>query len=643
MKNQFRIDSLVEVIVGYNKDYRDGNPKISDKAYDIYLKELKELDPDNELFQQAIIEEVPDGERKQLLPINMRSLDKYQIWEEYQKWVEKHNLYEKYAIISAKLDGISFLEEIGKNLWTRGDGVSGQISNNHYSFVDKNYKNFWDIRYTWGEAMILRKDWPKIKEIFPEYKNPRNAVAGLFLKEELNEKYAEALLYVTLIRYGCSITNQNKISLLKSTQINVLKDYQQIEIPHLKIQFKDITKNLLDNLFEEWKKIFDIDGLVIDVDDIDFCVKVGNETNDNPAYAKAIKLNWEDIAETEITGIRFQVSKDGRLKPVSDIKPVILAGAEVTGPTLYNTNWIYEQGIIIGSKIIIKRSGDVIPKIIEVLDPCKNALYIANEIKGILFKQFPFLNESNFSEYIGWDENHTDLIFKQRISDWDIAELTFFFETMKLEEFGEPSIRALYNAGYQTLEDILFITKKGLLIIEGFGEKTADYLLEEFRKWKEEGVDFYRFAAATNSFKGLGETLLSKIDKKYFNPELKKEDTLELLKLDGFSDIRVGEFIKGLSEFNYAAYILPIKFKKDIEKTDEYKNINVVFTGFRNDEFKKWLINRGAIVNDSVSSKTTHLLCKELNTGTSKEEKAIQLGIEIVLLNNYIPYKNFIG
>lgn len=640
-----KIKQLETDIVTYNKNYRDGFPNISDKEYDKLLVELKQLDPNNSLLQKSIIEKIENSPRKQKLPINMYSLDKFQTFEEYLKWVEKYDLQEKYAIISAKLDGISFLEEINKNLFTRGDGVEGQLSNDHYNFVDKNIidsNSPLTINYTWGEAMILRKDWPKVQEIFPEYKNARNGVAGIFNKEELDQRYAEALLYVTLIRYGCSF-DKNKKQFSKTSQFVFLNGYQNIKIPHLNIKFKDITEELLNEKFEEWKKEFDIDGLVIDVDDYLFCKEVGNESNDNPIYSKAIKLNWEDIAETEITGIRFQVSKDGKLKPVADIKPVILAGAEVDGPTLYNVNWIYDKGIYIGAKIKIKRSGDVIPKIIEIIDPCKNALYIANEIKNLLIKQFYFLTEENFNKYINWDENHVDLVFKQRTNDWNIAEMAYFFETMKLEEFGEPSVESLYKAGFGTLSSILNADKEALLEVEGFGETTVNYLLNEFKKWKKEGVDFYKFAAATNAFKGLGEKLLSKIDKKYFEKVIDIEDCKNLLKIDGFSDIRVVEFVKGLIKYCVLRDLLPIKFKEEIiQITDELKGDNIVFTGFRDEEFEKYLKNKGAIVSSSISSKTTLLICKELDSNTSKENKAIELGIARIKLEEDIHYKNFI-
>lgn len=636
MEKELKIKQLENSIKNYDESYRLGNSIISDEKYDLIIDELKKIDPNNELLKKGIIKN--NLIFKDKLPVKMNSLDKFQTYLEFYKWGGKYNLLEEEMILTPKLDGISLLtEEISNKAWTKGnDGEMGQRVDEFYKYIFKNLIENYSLlknSFSVGELIMLEEDWNIVKELIPEYKSARNAVAGLFNSFKNFPK--KILPYVTYIRYGYkSFYN----SWNKELQLIHLNQNQLVQIPFIKLKFKDLTEEKINELFNEWKKQFNIDGIVVEVNDIKLQKELDLESNENPKFQKALKLGWEEVVETEILDIYFQVSKDGRLKPVAKIKPVNLMGAEITNPTLYNVKWILDKGITIGSKIKIKRSGDVIPKIVEVLNPIKIDYSNISKLYDNLMRDLKIENKSELLFSIDWDENKTDLILKVKHPLWEIAKLTYFFETIKLEEFGEPSIKSLYYAGFQNLYNILTITKEEIIKIEGFGEISANYLIKEFKKLEEEGVAFYKFADALNCFKGLGEKLLSKIDISYFNTENIEEKKKDLLKIDGFSEIRMNNFVKGLNLFSFYLKSLPIKIKQKekIIITDKYKDLNIVFTGFRDEELEKQIKLGGGIISSGISKKVTHLVCKELNSGSGKELKALELGIKIIKFDDFI-------
>jgi DNA ligase (NAD+) len=643
MEKELRIKQLVNAIIFANENYRKGNPNISDITYDSLKEELKQLDPENELLKKGIIEEVINSERKETLPVQMFSLEFCKNWKEYTDWVIKNSLQEETAILTPKLDGMSLLcEEQNKHSWTRGNGIIGQNSDKWYAYINRNRvsSSLYQERYNWGEAIILPKDWSIVKQWAPYYQSPRNAVAGLFNADKNFPK--DILPFVTYIRYGFS--DQEGEQLPKEQQLIYLNSIQLVKIPFIKIKFKDLTKELVDEKFKLWRENFDMDGVVIEANMPEIREELGRESNNNPKYARALKLGWEEIKRTKILDIKIQVSKDGRLKPIGIIQPVILANAEVTNCSLYNIKNIYDKGIGIGSEVDIIRSGEVIPKIIKVIEPIQNVLYIAQQIQKILHKQFLFLNEINFSSYIGWDDTGTDLILKQRHPLWDIAEITFFFNTLEVEYFDEPSIIKLYEAGFTTIKSILEITKEQLLHIEGFGESTANYLLNLFEEFKIEGVELYYLAAASNKFGRMGVTLLSEISYEYWTDGNIPTKTY-LQSLPNFGEVRAQMFLDGLSKFKEFIKDLPIKILQPKPQeifSYKLKDKIFVFTGFRDENLEQQIIFNGGSIGSAISKNTTALICKEKETGTSKEMKAKKLNIEILLLQDFKDKYNFI-
>lgn len=634
MRDQIELEKL---IIEKNTQYREGKPTITDPEYDFLIQELKINYPTSYLLKKAILEEAPIS-RKEKLPIPMYSLEQVSTMEELRQWIRKNHLENELVVLTPKLDGNSictFEDILGLKAWTRGDGEFGQNCNEHFKIIKGTGSCTNDIldilKCYYGEAMISKDNFSKVKETHFKYKNTRNGIAGLLRRDEVSE----ALKFADYIRYGVENIKEEYFY-SKIEQLELCNKFNKVSIPHqlflgnncLEENFGDF----IEKTYKYWKEIFgfDIDGLVIDINSKDVRKQLGKEINKNPAYSRKIKFGWEEIKETEIIRIRWQVSKDGRLKPIAEIKPVDLAGGTVTNAQVYNAKWVYDKGLGGGVKIKIRRSGEIIPEIVEVINPIKNVLTIASRTINELIEQ----NIITSGEQITWDENQVNYILKKRTDEWLIQEMVFFFETMKLENFGEPSIRKLFNVGYRSIKHILELTNEQIMVIDGFGEITAKYLIEYFKKWKEEGVELFRYAAALNCFKGLGVKLLSQIPREYF---FKGDWTYRNLEgIEGFKETRINAFIDGYKIWKYYFENLPIKVKEEEKEIatalidEKFKGYKICFTQFRDKDLEQKIFAHCGEIVDGISKNTTHLVIKEKGKNTSKEAKALKLGINII-------------
>jgi hypothetical protein len=193
-------------------------------------------------------------------------------------------------------------------------------------------------------------------------KNPRNLVAGKFNDKTPNPEVLKDCEYV---RYGME-TDEFDFE-TKSEVLDYLNETQKTIVPYENIEIKDLTEEYLKELFIKWSSQYEIDGVILEVNDLKLQKELGRERNNNPVFARAFKGDFEEVKESKVVSITIQVSKRGYLKPVVNIEPIELDGVTVTNPTGYNFRFIKEMGIGIGSIVKVKRSGMVIPKIIKTV------------------------------------------------------------------------------------------------------------------------------------------------------------------------------------------------------------------------------------------------------------------------------------
>jgi NAD-dependent DNA ligase len=611
------VENLVKQLTQYNEAYRLGDPLVSDAEYDVLVEQLEELDPTNSFFDNVGIK-VADKERERKLPIAMASMNKIKSMEEVQDWCRLKGISTDIdVVLTPKYDGLSLcVDEAKDKATTRGDGKVGQASDEHYKFITNHltkevgeiHTNVFD--YTYGEVMMSRETF-KTKYSM-NFANPRNLVAGL-----INNKSAtEPLKDTEFIKYG-GIVNENAAHIfnLKSDILNELNRLQSIQVPFKIMKISDLTEELLVETFKEWSTNYEIDGIIVEVNNLSIQEKLGRErSTNNPVWARAFKSpQFEQSAITTVIGISWNISKQGYLKPILHIEPVRLDGVTVSNVTGNNARFVKDMGLGIGAKIRVVRSGMVIPLVKEVIEPVE---FVMPDIDNI-----------------GWNENEVELITLTETKEQKFKQLVSFFEILEVENAGEGVFAQLWDAGYQTVKEILELKPVNMEKLEGFGKRKAEIVYNAIQS-RVNNIELSKLQHATGIFKMLGSKKLALLEGFKTKPTL-----AEVMAIEGFAEKSAQSYLDGYDKFNEFVKGLPITIseKKAIEKSsNELEGRIFVFTGVRDKNAEITIESKGGKIGSGVSSKTTDLIMKTKGSGSSKENKAIELGINILTLDELL-------
>ncbi|MFI4819187.1 MAG: NAD-dependent DNA ligase LigA [Enterobacterales bacterium] len=298
-----------------------------------------------------------------------------------------------------KIDGlainISYINGKINYASTRGDGIIGEdvtknIKNikNIPNLIENNFSfpKFIEIR---GEVCIHKNDLLKInKLLFIEgkkcFSNTRNAASGILRKKKTVNKYINFLMFYS---YGIGFSKSKSLPKSHFEILNFLKKFK-IPINKKKLFKKkyNFLKFLKKTFIKKSNLKFDIDGIVIKIDSIKFQKKLGSISK-YPKWAVSYKF-LDKEKKTKITKIKFQIGRTGILTPIAIFKPIKISGVIIKKASLYNINEIYRLKIMVGDKVFVKRSCNVIPKIVRVIKSKKNN----NIINIIIPKNCPICN-----------------------------------------------------------------------------------------------------------------------------------------------------------------------------------------------------------------------------------------------------------
>lgn len=595
------INELKEKIVKANESYRIGKPIMSDQEYDHLVQELESLSPiDDELSKIGHV--ITDKSRKLRLPIEMASMNKIKSIDDINDWCRLKNIQTSdFVIITPKYDGLSLcVNETTSEACTRGDGTYGQKSNEHFSLIG-NHSLTTSFSFTYGEVMMSKKTF--LEKYSEDFANPRNLVAGL-----LNSKEAtDALKDCDYIKYGAVQSRQ--IFQTKKQILDELNLNQNIKVPYHICRISDISEELLINLFHEYSIDYEIDGLIIEINELNAQLILGRETSsNNPIWARAFKHpSFEQSAETEIIGISWNISKQGLLKPTLHISPVKLDGVTVSNVTGNNARFVKDMGIGVGAKVIVKRSGMVIPIIADVIETV----------------EFQMPDVDN----IDWNENGVELITLTETDDQKLKKNISFFEILESDNVSEGVITQLWDAGYKTISGILNLTTSDLEEIDRFGKRKSKIVYNSIQK-SVTNVSLSKLQHATGIFKGLGSIRLVKLE--HFKTKPSVDD---VMMIDGFAESSAKSYVDSYDTFFDFIKDLPVTITEKVEAVKvgtDLEGKSFVFTGVRFPEYEKFIIENGGVIGSGVSKNTTHLVMKSKGSGSSKEKKAIDLGVEIL-------------
>ena len=657
-----RLSEAIQEQKDANMAYRFGNAIMTDEDYDDLVVEINdlqeklgEINPGDDLSSydpNSVGMAIPDSDdRKEALPIPMASMNKVKSFEEILEWIKLKNIpADAKLVLTPKYDGVAFcVDEESDEAWTRGDGKEGQKSDEHYKATGDVFTEAPVKIYSFGELIMNRKSFEELfsidafqelidagedrddlKEIFGNnegFANGRNMIAGKVNDKNVNEIILQQANYM---RYGMQFKEEGK-KMEKSEQLLRLNKMNKAEVPFEIVTVEKLTDEFLCDLFYEWNKEFELDGIIIDVDDPDLIEDLGRDTKGNPHFARAYKNPmFADILESEIVAIHWKLSKQGYLKPRVEIKPVKLNGATVTFVTGNNARFIVNMGIAVGETVKIMRSGMVIPKIIEVdgvkvpeADD-KDAIQEAAKLRSHVDVDLPTHCYSCGEEYV-WNDNKVELMCANPdCPEQQLERVIAFFDVMDVNDMGEGNVTAFFNEGYDTVEKILKMTQDEMIAIDRFGKRKASKIYNAIHD-KMRDAKLEKVQHASGYFKGMGSKKLALLE------DMQDSTADELAKVDGIAKKLAEAYLEGYPKFKEFFDKLPITLAvKKVPTSDKFKDQVIVFTGFRNKSWEALVEDGGGRMGSSVSKKTTLLVVNQLGSGSSKESKAESLGVKIV-------------
>ena len=643
-----KIEKLLTSIQNYNAAYRAGDTKISDAEYDKLVDELRRVDPDNEWFKQIEPVNVTKS-RKVKLPIPMKSLNKVKDAQSLRAWAKSIGLLSfNSVVITPKFDGLSLLhdEKTGMAYSRGGAENEGQDCTAHYQTASNITNSQSALRFTFGEFVFSRESWTmnfagkKSPDTGDIYKSPRNTAAGFLNRDEPSDN----LKFIDFFRYGTDEESLNQFQTYEELYSYLCSQFNQPNL-YATVTVDELTTELCQTLYKEWSQQYYIDGLVVYANNLNIWSYVGRqETTGNPNYAIAYKdPSFTETFETIVKGITWKINKAGALKPVVNIEVVDTGDCSMENPTGYNAGWIYDHRIAKGAKILVTRSGGVIPKILETITPAPT-----NE-EDKQWEELCYCPHCHASTK--WNQKQIELTCTNPYCcGVQLAKIVFFFKTLEAEYLGEETLTKIFNAGFQKLNQILNITFDELLDIESFGEATANQVLNAIERIKG-GVEITHLMHASDCFNGIGQikakTILSQLPKDkrlaFYNGrfhEWKDNDELQTKEYFVKANTTLKSFMLGIIPFyDFVAQnklqILPMEESPKATGSSCH-GLRVCFTGIRDTALEASIKANGGEIVSGVSKKTTHLIVADKNSQSSKAIKAKQNNIPIVTIEEFI-------
>lgn len=642
-----RIDELIKILNKASFEYyTEDNPSITDQEYDSYMDELIKLETKypnlvkNDSPTLKIGGQIISDFKKVTHSVPMMSLGdifNYDELDDFDNKVRKVVSNPAY-VCELKIDGlsVSLVYENGKLIRaaTRGDGTIGEdITHNVRTIknVPLSLQKDIDIEVR-GEIYMPKKSFIELNEERKsvgenEFANPRNAAAGSV--RQLDSKVAASRNLATFIYHlpnakNYDITNHyESLEYMKSLGLCVNKEIKKcnnlIEVKEY-IDYWTTHRNELS---------YEIDGIVIKVDSFNDQNKLGF-TAKVPKWAIAYKFPAEQVL-TKLQDIEFCVGRTGKVTPRAILNPVRVAGSTVSYATLHNDDYIISKDIKIGDIVSIRKAGDIIPEVVEVIKERRTG----NEINFKMITECPICGTNLIK-----NEKEVAFYCPNKYCDARNIEGLIHFssrDAMNIEGFGESVVEDFYNSGYlKRIPDYYYLSKykDELMNKEGFGSKSINKLLQAIEKSKDNSLEKLLF--------GLGIRHVGQKNAIILSQQFNSLDNLMKASYDdlcAISDIgpKIAESI--IDYFSNQDIILELKqlglnmeyLKKEINYNELFKDKSFVLTGtletLNRNEAKELIESLGGKIISSVSKKTDVVIVG--NSPGSKYQKAIDLEITI--------------
>lgn len=641
-----RMQELVQLLNQAGKAYyQDAKEIMSNHEYDRLYDELLVLEQELGITMAnsptvnvgyEVLSELPKERHEK----PMLSLDKTKETDRLKEFVG-----EKKAVISWKLDGLTIVltYENGelKKAVTRGNGEVGEVITNNAKVFQNvplriAYRGELILR---GEAVIGYRDFEKINEeiedVDAKYKNPRNLCSGSVrqLNNEITARRNVQFYAFSLVKAeGVDFQNSRNIQLewLKEQGFDVVEHYE-------------VTKETLEErvrFFAEHIEENDIpsDGLVLTYDDIAYGQSLGS-TAKFPRDSFAFK--WADeIRETTLREIEWSPSRTGLINPVAIFDPVELEGTTVSRASVHNLSIMEELELGIGDTIQVYKANMIIPQIAENLTrsgmapvpECCPACGGETEIRQVSDTKTLYCTNPD----CGAKHIKAFSLFVSR-------------DALNIDGLSEATLEKFITRGFiRHFSDIFHLERYGEEIrsMEGFGEKSYKNLQDSIEKARTTTLPKLIYGLGIANI-GLSNAKMICRAFDYDVEKMLQADVEALNEIQGVGDVIARAFVDYFAvedhreEFFRLLEEVKIPEEETTQEEQIFAGMNFVITGsvehFANrNEVKEVIESKGGKVTGSVTSKTNWLINNDVESTSSKNKKARELGIPIISEDTFL-------
>lgn len=561
---------------------------------------------------------------------------------EVADWFNK--LADKDIFIELKVDGVSYAAryENGRLVrgLTRGSGVAGEdITENLRTIADIPHQlrgDYPDVIEVRGEVYMSRADFLALNAAATEsgdkiFANPRNAAAGSL--RQLNPAItASRRLSAFAYTYGELssrdwATQSEYFDKLESWGFHTTRKWAR----HAHTM-DEIQSAYNDTMMIRADIPFDIDGLVLKVNNVDLQEKMGARAN-SPRWEVAYKFPAAR-GITTLRDITVQVGRTGVLTPVAELEPINIGGVLVSRATLHNADEIERLGINVGDKVIVQRAGDVIPQIVGVAEDAPDAV--------------PFVFPDTCPVCGATVIQESGQVARRCVNTLGcpaqrIGELEHFVSRkgFDIDGLGTRQLELFISRGWiKNAADIFtLIARHGddIKKLDGFGEKSVSNLNAAIEHARD--IELHRFLFAIG-IPEVGEVTAKILARAFGNLDaLRTAPVWKLKQIDGIGDVMADEIVSFFADAHNAAVLDELLHQVHVVETDVTATApdgplagkKIVLTGtlpnYTRDAAREILERLGAKVQGSVSAKTDIVLAGA--DAGSKLTRAEQLGITI--------------
>jgi len=645
-----RIEDLREQVLYHNRRYHvDDAPEISDAEYDALYRELEALEDEHpdlitpDSPTQRVGGEPLEGFEEVSHSVPMLSLANARKVEDLREWDARvrrllgDDETPRY-VTERKIDGlaVSLRYENGRFARgaTRGNGVVGEDVTANLGTVRSIPDRLDDdpprVLEPRGEVYMTLDDFERLnrrqeEEEKPPFANPRNAAAGAI--RQLDSRItAQRPLKIYL--YGIGEGGEGFES--HSGMLNRMKEYGLRANPHkLHDSIESVIEECLEAASQRESLPYQIDGVVVKVDSREQQLALGSVAR-APRWAIAYK--FEPLAgRTRLLDIVVKVGRTGALTPQAVLEPVNVGGVVISRATLHNEDYVKEKGILIGDTVVVERAGDVIPQVVKAVAEDRNGDERAFEMPISCPVCGEPVSRPEGEAVTRCVNARCPAQALEHIIHWSSKS------AMDIDGLGEKLATRLFDLGFiSDVADVYDLRPEQLVPLEGFGEKSAENLIQSIEKSKERPFSLVLYALG---IRHVGAVTASLIATRFGGEELMSGVEVErLTEIDGVGEVvarAVVEYFGLEDNRDLVGRLLErgLDFMREEGAPSDgpLSGKRVVITGTLGHP-RSYYVGRleaaGGTFTSSVSKNTDYVLAGE--EAGSKLERARELGIPVL-------------